>query len=205
MSKPYRLYGTPTSPFARKCRMVARELNLMDQVEEFSAKVRTPENEVLDVSPLGKVPTFTGPDGLALVDSTIICEYLDHMNGAPVLHGADFPDRLKRSGDWALAESLLESLAWLAREFRRPTTERSPSFIAYESGRQTRVYDWLETNTPTEATRDVSHIGLVVALDYSIYRFEERDWRPGRPRLSAWFERECARPAFVDTVLPAKV
>lgn len=201
-AKPYRLYMTPTSPFARKCRIVARERDLMDQVEEFDAHVRTPENEVLDVSPLGKVPTLTGPDDVNLTDSTAISEYLDCLAGEPVLHGRDRVERFQRANDWALSEGLLESLAWRTREFRRPESERSPAFIAYEGDRQIRLYDWLEAHTPDPATRDISHIGLAIGLDYGLYRFPTEDWRPGRPRLTEWFENETAGSAYKDTELP---
>lgn len=203
-SAAYRLYMTPTSPFARKCRIVARERRLMDRVEEFDARVRTPENEVLDVSPLGKVPTLSGPDGFLLIDSTAISEYLDCLDGEPILHGRNRAERFKRANDWAFAEALMESLAWRTREFRRPPEERSPSFIAYEGERQRRVYDWLEAHVPNPAARDVSHICLAIALDYGLYRFGHEDWRPGRPKLSAWFEAETARASYVDTQLPPK-
>ena len=203
--KPYRLFMTPTSPFARKCRIVARERGLMEQVEEFDARVRTPENEVLDVSPLGKVPTLAGPDGLILVDSTVICEYLDCLDGAPKLHALDAAERWRLSGDWALAEGLLESLAWRTREFRRPQQERSPGFVAYEGARQARVYDWLEQERPEPRGRRMADIALAIALDYALYRFPEEDWRRGRPKLSAWFELEAARQAFQATALPPKL
>ena len=202
-TKPYRLYMTPTSPFARKCRVVLRERGLEDAIEEFDARLRTPENEVLAVSPLGKAPTLAGPDGLILEDSTIISEYLDWMPGAPALHAADLDGRWRAAPGWALAEGLLESLAWRTREFRRPPSERSPAFIDYEGARQRRVYDWLEAQTPDAAARDMSHITLAVALDYGLYRFPDEDWRPARPRLTAWFEAEAARPAFEATALPA--
>lgn len=203
-AKPFRLYMTPTSPFARKCRIVVRERGLTDRVEDFDARVRTDENEVLAVSPLGKVPTLAGPDGLILVDSTVICEFLDCLDGTPALHGADRDARFRMSGDWALAEALMESLAWLAREFRRPPEERSPSFIAYESARQRRVYDFLDATPPDPNRRDISQITLAIALDYGLYRFPDADWRPGRPRLVEWFENEAARAAFVQTALPPK-
>ena len=203
--KPFRLYMTPTSPFARKCRMVVHECGLQERVEEFDARVRTDENEVLEVSPLGKVPTLTGPNGLTLVDSSLISEFLDKLDGPPKLHGFTDQDRWNRASKWALAEGLLESLAWRTREFRRPENERSPSFINYEGNRQQRIYDWLEASTLNYEYRDISDIGLVIALDYSLYRFPEEDWRPLRPRLSKWFEGEVARPAFQATLLPAKI
>jgi glutathione S-transferase len=203
-TKPYCHYMTPTSPFARKVRMVVHECGLTDQVEDFNTRVRTPENEVLAVSPLGKVPTLTGPGGLVLVDSTIICEFLDRLSGAPRLHHEIGPARWVASRLWSLSESLLESLAWRARELRRPVNERSPRFLEYETDRQARIYDWLEASLPTQAPRDISAIGLVIAIDYADYRFPEDNWHTGRPNLQAWFEAEAARPAFQATLLPPK-
>lgn len=203
-AKLFQLYMTKTSPFARKCRMVAIERGLTDKIEEIDARVRTAENEVLEICPLGRVPTLTGPDGLALTDSTVICEYLDRAAGPPILHGDSWVDKVARAPSWALAEGLLESLAWRTREFRRPPEERSPSFIAYEGARQVRVYDWLEASPPDPVRRDIGHIGLAVALDYGLYRFPEEDWRAGRPRLAAWFESECSKSAFKETQLPPK-
>lgn len=203
--KPYRLYMTATSPFARKCRIVVLERGLADQVEEVDARVRTPANEVLDHSPLGRVPTLTGPDGLMLTDSTIIAEYLDRAAGPPALHGADWQGRLERASSWALAEGLLESLAWRTREFRRPPNERSPSFIAYEGGRQLRVFDALEATPPDPSCRDIGHICLAISLDYSLYRFPDEDWRIGRPKLAEWFETETNNLAYKETALPPKI
>ena len=204
MTKPFTLFITPSSPFARKCRIVARERGLMDRIEEIDAKLRTPANAVLAVSPLGKAPTLTGPDGLRLVDSSIISEYLDRLDGAPELHPDGWAARWRWSDYWALAEGLLESLAWRTREFRRPPAERSPSFIAYEGERQARVYDWLEANVPATLPRSVADIALAIALDYAIYRFPEEDWRRGRPKLAAWFAQESAKDAFQATLLPLK-
>lgn len=200
----YRLYMTPTSPFARKCCIVLRERGLEGKVAEFDTRVRTPENEVLAVSPLGKVPTLTGPDGLVLVDSTVIAEFLDCLAGPPALHADNRDGRWRRSPAWALAEGMMESLAWRTREFRRPPEERSPSFIAYEKDRFGRVCDWLDARVPDAAGRDMSHITYAVGLDYALYRFPDEDWRQGRPNLARWFEEESSRPAFQATALPPK-
>lgn len=206
--KPYRLYITQTSLFARKARMVVHERGLAGQIDEIDAHVRTPENEVLAISPLGKVPTLAGPDGLMLVDSTIICEFLDRLADPPTLHHDVGAARWAASGPWALAEGLMDSLAWRARELRRPLDERSPSFLAYEKGRQARVYDWLEAHLPFPGpapnVRDISAIGLAVALDYANYRFPEDAWRKNRPALAAWFDLEATRSAFQATIMPPK-
>jgi glutathione S-transferase len=38
------------------------------------------------------------------------------------------------------------------------------------------------------------------ALGYLDFRQAERDWRAGRPRLSAWYDRFAARPSMQETL-----
>ena len=146
--KPSPLYMTGPAPSARKCPIFPIERGLTDRFEEIDARVRTPENEVLDVSPLGRVPTLTGQDGLVLTDSTVIAEHLDRAAGPPELHGDSWAEKVAREPSWALAEGLLESLAWRTRDFRRPPEERPPRFIPYEGARHVCVDCWLETAPP---------------------------------------------------------
>ena len=63
------------------------ERGIGELVREVAVTVRTPENEVLNHSPTGKVPALVvdeGPDkGLVLLESSPICEYLDTIGNAP--------------------------------------------------------------------------------------------------------------------------
>jgi glutathione S-transferase len=196
------LYHTPTSPFARKVRIVARERGLIDDITEIHAQIRTPQNEVLAISATGKVPALTvdeGPDkGLVLVESGTICEYLDQFGLTPSLSGrARWPEKALDG----FAHAFLDSIAWRGRDNRRPDGERSPGFVALEAERQRRCLAELERRVDELAGEGISlaRILVAVALDFHLLRITSEDWRPTHPKLAKWHARMTARPAFVDT------
>lgn len=199
------LYHTPTSPFARKVRIVARERGLMDRIYEFHARIRGPENEVLAINPTGKIPALTVDEGahkgLVLLESTTICDYLDELGDAPPMQSHSGLARWQEKGLDSYAHALLDSIAWRSREFRRPEGERSPGFVSYEAERQERCFDDLEQRADELAAEEVSfsRILFAVALDFFLLRLPEYDWRPNRPRLTEWHARITARPSFQAT------
>jgi glutathione S-transferase len=46
----------------------------------------------------------------------------------------------------------------------------------------------------------MGQIAVGAALGYLDFRQADRDWRVGRPRLSAWFDRFAARPSMQETL-----
>jgi glutathione S-transferase len=196
------LYHTPTSPFARKARIVARERGVIDDITEIHAQIRTPQNEVLAISATGKVPALTvdeGPDkGLVLVESAMICEYLGQFGNGPSLAGsAPWPEKALDG----YAHAFLDSIAWRGRDNRRPDGERSPGFVALEAERQRRCFTDLERRVDELAAAEISlgRILVAVALDFHLLRIAGEDWRPAHPRLADWHARMAARPSFVAT------
>ena len=71
------LYTHPMSPCAQKVRIVLTEKNLPWEgvFVDLPAKANL-EPEYLKLNPLGVVPTLV-EDGRAVIESSIICEYLD--------------------------------------------------------------------------------------------------------------------------------
>lgn len=57
--------------------MVAHECGLSDQVTPILVNFRDERSGYISINPLGKVPALTLDDGMVLVDSPVICEYLD--------------------------------------------------------------------------------------------------------------------------------
>ncbi len=198
------LYG-PTSPFARKARIEIIERGIQNHVRQVAVTVRTPENEVLLHSPTGKVPALVVDDGLnqgiVMVESTLICEYLDTIGDAPPLMPAAGPERWAERALDAYAHSLMDAIAWRTREFRKPEEFQFRPFIAYEFERAERCFDDLEQRVEELSAAEISHsrILLAICLDYSLFRFPDLDWRPTRPRLADWYARMTARPSFIAT------
>ena len=53
-----KLYYTPNSPYARMCRIVAELNGLSDEIELEWVTLRTKDNPVIALSPLGRVPVL---------------------------------------------------------------------------------------------------------------------------------------------------
>jgi glutathione S-transferase len=198
------LHG-PTSPFARKARIEIIERGIDDLVRQVAVTVRVPENEVLLHNPTGKVPALIvneGPDkGLVLLESSLICEYLDTIGDAPPFLPAEGPARWRERAMDAYAHALMDAIAWRTREFRKPEEFQYRPFIAYEFERAERCFDDLESRVDELSAIPLTHsrILLAICLDYSLFRFPDLDWRPSRPRLADWYARMAARPSFIET------
>lgn len=188
-----KLYMTHTSPYARKCRIILRELHLTGVVEEVVVD-HTDKTVVRKFNPLGKIPALELKDGSVIFDSPVICEYLDDYG-----HGKFFPrDTLLREaqGRWkaltlsALGDGLMDAIVgrMLERD-RRPEDKHVPAMIERYAGAITATLDTLERIAPKFATYPtIGEIAIGCALDFADFRGPDIAWRTGRPQLTAWFE-----------------
>lgn len=192
-----KLYITAPSPFARKCRIVAREKGLA--VEEIFVDPYANAPELLAANPVVQVPTLIAPDGLPVNDSPVICEYLDSLGSGPRLLPAEGPERLRVRRIEVLADGLLEMGVKLVLEKRRPESERSPSWMTRWTENMHRCLDALEA---AGLSADDFHIGVLntgVALTWIDFRHPDFDWATGRPGLVALQAALEARPSFMET------
>ena len=79
-----KLYTNPASPFARKARVIAHELGI--KLEEI-ATAPFQDETFRRVNPLGKIPVLLLDDGSVLIDSPVICEYLNDLGGGKFFPG----------------------------------------------------------------------------------------------------------------------
>ncbi len=192
-----KLYITAPSPFARKCRIVAREKGL--SIEEVFVDPYANAPELLAANPVVQVPTLIAPDGLPVNDSPVICEYLDGLGSDPRLLPAEGPERLRVRRIEVLADGLLEMGVKLVLEKRRPESERSPSWMTRWTENMHRCLDALEA---AGLSADDFHIGVLntgVALTWIDFRHPDFDWATGRPELVALQAALEARPSFMET------
>ena len=194
-----KLYITGPSPFARKCRIVAREKGLIDRIEEVAVDPYANAPELLASNPIVQVPTLIVEDGLPISDSPVICEYLDALGSGPRLMPADGPERLAVRRMETQANAALEMGVKLLLELRRPESERSPSWITRWTENMGRALDALEAARPDAARLDMGVITAGVAVAWIGFRHPGFDWRTGRPRLVALHEAIEARPSFAET------
>ena len=199
------LFYSPTSPYARKCRVVARERGLMDQIEETPLNPYDDPARLQAKNPLGRVPALVLDDGTAVFDSPVICEHLDGLGTAPALIPAGGADRLKVLVAAALAQGMTDSALNATMEGRRPEGERSPAAVARWEASILRGLDAMMDHLkalPGNLTPDhitLGHIACGVTLGYLDLRHGHLNWRGGRDDLAAWFEAINARPSMRET------
>ena len=194
-----KLYITVPSPFARKCRIVAREKGLIGRIEEIAVDPYANAPELLAFNPVVQVPTLVAEDGLPISDSPVICEYLDALGTGPRLLPADGADRLRVRRLETLGNQALEMGVKLLLELRRPETERSPSWIARWADNMGRALDALEAARPTSDRLDMGVITAGVAVTWIGFRHPGLDLATGRPGLVALQAALEARPSFLET------
>lgn len=85
-----KIYDRPGFPNPSRIRIVLSEKGLDDQVEFVSVDLIGAEHKqapFLAINPSGKIPVLELDDGTLISESTAITEYLDHLDGHPVLTG----------------------------------------------------------------------------------------------------------------------
>ena len=194
-----KLYFSPTSPYVRKCLVVAHELGLVGRIELLAGNAHPVNRDptIVAANPLGKVPTLICDDGRVLYDSRVICEYLDDLGG-----GALFP----RSGAarWqaltlqALADGMLDA-ALLARyeDVARPEALRWAEWRAAQLDKVATSMAALDAAPASlEARVDIGTLALACALSYLDLRFAELSWREHYPAVAGWHAQFSQRASM---------
>ena len=199
------LFYSPTSPYARKCRVVARERGLMADLEEVICNPMEDPAALHASNPLGKVPCLVLDDGMAVFDSPVIAEYLDGLGNTPALIPAAGSARFKVLVAAALAQGMTDAAFNMTMEGRRPEAQRSPETIARWRNAVLRGLDQMTAHLkglPGALSPDgltMGHIAAGTLLGYLDLRHGSLAWRKGRDELATWFEGFNARPSMRET------
>lgn len=193
-----KLYSSPTSPYARKARVIVHELGLDLDVIDIAARGNV---EYRRVNPLGKIPALVLDDGSVLIDSPVICEYLNDLGGGKFFPGTSAfrhnSGRWKALGLQALGDGLADAaVAWivLGRENPPPENTRARQMAAIGA-----TLDVLERSKFSDPPT-IGEIAVACAISYVEFRIPDLDWKPSRPQLAAWYDRFCEFPSMKATV-----
>ena len=189
-----------TSPFVRKVTIAALETGLDDRIERVATNYRDPKTDYVNINPLGKVPALTLDDGRILIESPVICEYLDSLHDGPKLVPPEGEARLQALTLQALADGALD--AQIRRLQARGSTDGVPSeaFDARQKGKVVRTLDVLEGEAASfDGPITIGHISIACMLGWFDQRFLDMGWRDGRPNLASWYEPFAARPSMKAT------
>ena len=153
-----RLLHFPLGPFSRKVRVLLREKELeagLEMVEPWCQR-----EAVAALNPAAEVPLLLDADRV-IVDSGVICEYLEEIRPEPRLLGLDPAERAE----------VRRLVAWFDLKFLREVTdliwrEKVLKFVT-------------DRDTPISAAVRIGVANLHAHLAYIGFLFEQRNWLAG--------------------------
>jgi glutathione S-transferase len=204
--KNFRLIASPTSPYARKVRIVMAEKRIECELEMMD--VWAPDTRIQEFNPIGQVPCLIMEDGGAVFDSRTIVEYLDTLTPVSHLIPGNGRERVEVRTWEALADGLLDAavLVRLESSLRAPQQqsavwiERQMSKVRAAlraSSKELGEKAWCNGQGYT-----LADIALGCALGWLDFRFPSINWRAPYPNLARHYEKLAGRPSFIETAPP---
>ncbi len=198
-----KLYGSLTSPYVRKVRVLLKEKGIAcDLVVEGPSD---PAGNVGALNPLGKIPVMVCDDDEVLFDSPLIVDYLDSLKGDPLIpHSGEARWQVLR---WhALGQGVLDAVVARLYEVRRPPGKQLPEFINRQESKIIAALAYADKAKKGPAYLvgerfSLADLALGVALEYIDFRFPH-DWRDRHPRLAHWLAGISTRGSFAETIPP---
>jgi glutathione S-transferase len=206
MFRNLRLIASPTSPYARKVRIVMVEKRIECELE--MTDVWSPETTISEFNPLGKVPCLIMDDGGAVFDSRVIVEYLDTLTPVGHLIPGSGRQRVEVRTWEALADGIIDALVTVRLEHsQRPASLRMQPWIDRHLGKAAAGLHAAasalgEKNWCNAERFTLADIALGVSLSYLDFRFPEIAWRTEHPNLARHLEKLATRPSFLETAPP---
>jgi glutathione S-transferase len=202
-----KLTFSPASPFARKVRIAAIELGLIEKIELMASTVvpAQPNEEYSRITPLRKLPVLILDNGDVLLDSGVIVEYLDHLAGGGKLIPASGPARWKVLSDHSLLQGMLDSM--LLCRYEKAVRPERLRWQAWSDDHWNRAWSGMarfekQKDMLSSSALDISQIALVCVLGYADFRFADCGWRKAFPNLDAFHEKMLTRPSVKISLPP---
>lgn len=200
-----RLMHGKLSPFTRKVMIFVHEKGLQDRVEIVAAAVAQGKNnaELMELNPIGKIPTLVTDDGQSIYDSFVICDYLEGLAAEPRLIPLAQARRTVALKINAIADGLIVAGVLAKLEQSKVTEKRWEEFGAAQWAKMEKCIEALSNELlALEAHYDIAAIGAICALGWVDARAPETKWRTRFPVLAAWFDKQHERPAVQNTRPP---
>lgn len=192
-----RLFTSSASPFAAKVRMAAYHCDIA--IDLVPTDTALEPADLLAANPLGKIPALILPDGKALYDSAVICDWLDRQSGHRLVP-QDEAGWLTCKRIEATADGVVDGAILSVYEVRyRPEEKRHQPWVDKQLRKTWRGLDVLDASigdlgrTPTTA-----HFAVAGLLGWFDIRFKGQ-WEERYPKLKAWYDAfPEIFPAFED-------
>jgi glutathione S-transferase len=194
-----KLFYSPTSPYVRKVVASAIIRGLDGRIEKIPSNPHASPPDLLADNPLSKVPCLVTDDGVSLFGSQLICEYLDSLGEALPLFPPNGPARWRALKFQSLGDGILDAAVPCRGEQGKPKEDARDAQIARYKAVFARAVDTLEADPPHKHI-DIGSVTVACALGYLDFRFGTDPWRPGHPKLTAWYEGFAQNKGIAETV-----
>lgn len=199
-----KLIYSPTSPYARKTRVVTRVADLKHRIEEMAICPFSEKETLIKTNPLGKVPALILENGEVLYDSGVICDYLNNLGeGTPL-----WPDEYQ-SEYWKirvfteLGNGIMDAAFSLVMEQKRPLSEQSEQWKDNYTSSLLRAVKSANAETDFfDSGFRMDTITLGCALGYLDFRLDNLNWRKENEQLAAWYNDFSEHQFMKDTMPP---
>mgnify|MGYP002855245272 CR=1 FL=1 len=190
-----KLYTAPSSPFGRKASIVAREHSI--NLDEATTNPFESE-ELARLNPMRLIPVLVLDDGAVLLESQLICEYLDSIGTGPTLYPE--ANRWLWRTRMMIGDGLADASVALRLHLVLPEDEQSVTMIKRYRARISRCLEALESevNALTAGDMRMDKIAAVAALGHLQFRHGEV-WRGEAPNLAAWYDDGAGHQSFKET------
>ncbi len=199
-----KLFYSDRSPYVRKVMVTLHEVNLFENVEIVSVRTNPlgVVEDLVDVSPLGKIPTLVLRDGTTIFDSRVICSYLNSI-GKSDLYLAK--ENLKWSIKTAEAnfDGILDAALLMVYEHRyRQDIYQNAEWLENLWKKIERTLDFYNNSSSKilSGSLNMGQISLGCALGYLDYRHNNRNWRAKNQYLRDWFAEFSERLSMRNTI-----
>ncbi|MBI1327709.1 MAG: glutathione S-transferase family protein [Alphaproteobacteria bacterium] len=153
------LYHLWLHPFSRKVRIILAEKGL--EFDLRIEKIWERRTEFLAMNPAGDVPVLIEPDGTTLVNSWVICEYLEEVYPNVDLLGSNPVQRAETR----------RMIGWFDTKFNREVTDNLVG--------EKLMKRFLRLGEPHGPSIRAGHANIHYHLDYIGFLTEKRKWLAG--------------------------
>jgi len=194
-----KLYLNKASPYARLVQVVTHEKGLASELELVWTDPWASEAQLLAATPFSKVPVLIADDGLPLVESGCICDYLDERGSGPRLMSASGSPRLAVLRKLGVGRGLIDVAFGAVIQKRYGTGDGKSILIERWRASVARAIHALDNDLTLSLAPDLGDLAIAVALSYVDFRMNDVEWHAKAPRLSEWYERISGRKSMIAT------
>ncbi len=191
-----KLYCNPISPYARKAMILARVKTIA--MTEADVTKDGANGYTAGDNPAGKIPALERPGFSTLMDSPVICEYLDSLSDPILPSGGDA--RWTQLRLHALGDAISDATYNYRYETVRAPALHWPDMIArHDQALRNIIGAIAQEVDKLGAPWEFGNLAIICGLDYCSYRAGHFDWRAAHPALATWHGRFISDAAWTDT------